>query len=887
MKRSLILIFFISITKVVYGQLVIDNSLTAGQVINNVLLGEGVEAEHITINGLPENTISSQFGVFDGANSNIGIDRGIILATGGIRVAESPNDYPTAHVGIPENEQLDTEPDLEQIMFPANLQDVGVVEFDFTARGDTLRFKYVFASEEYNEHVCSPYNDAFGFFISGPGIVGNPNYANSAKNIALVPNTNVPVAINTVNRGVAGEFGNTATCNAVSPNWQSNSVYFVDNENNASMNATQFDGFTVPFLIEIPVICGETYHIKMAIADASDRKNDSAVFIEAGSFSSTPPLTTDVEIINPDPEGRPLEGCSTYRFTLSRADSSRSKTYYIQSQGLENVDQILPGLPDSITLYSQDGIKTFDVAIENDLLYEGLRNFQILIIEPEACSLDSSKTTIDLTVFDTPPLEVDYNSEITLNCIESAAIEISASGGMPGYEIEWSSGNFQGFNFTVSPDGNLSLSANVSDYCGVNQQNIQIEVIRETYDPLSIFIPEEVSYNCADLVVLNPVVQGGYGQYSYKWFQNGYLIDSDTSFHHILDNDAPITLTVSDLCAPDLSKSINVIPETTELHLNLGDDLIGECNTSFSIIPEVEGGFGKISYLWKVNNQIFSYSPSLITEFKSTSVVSLLISDACGTENSDELNVYIQTPPLSIMMTADTTLCRDENLVLNPIISGGHDEKKYFWNNLESEITTYSSIPKSSTVVRFKVEDKCGNSVEKICDVEVKDVVADFEFDYESVYRPIINKSTKNIRYDWFFPNGEDSDQFEPLPDYSALKGGITTLLVHNEIGCEAETRLKFDPPFRVYIPNAFTPDGDGTNDIFKAEGQYVESFELMIFNRWGKMIFQTNDISQGWDGEGSDQEDSTDTNVYTYRYRATDSFGRVDEGIGTVYLLR
>src|SRR5690606_30625435 len=196
-------------------------------------------------------------------------------------------------------------------MFPANLKDVGVVEFDFTALGDTLRFKYIFASEEYNEHVCSPYNDAFGFFISGPGIVGNPNYTNAAKNVALIPNTNVPVAINTVNRGIAGEFGNTATCNAVSPNWQANNIYFVDNENNISPNATQFDGFTVPFLVEVPLICGETYHIKLAIADATDRKNDSAVFIEAGSFSSTPPLKADLEIINPDPEGRPLEGCST------------------------------------------------------------------------------------------------------------------------------------------------------------------------------------------------------------------------------------------------------------------------------------------------------------------------------------------------------------------------------------------------------------------------------------------------------------------------------------------------------------------------------------------------------------------------------------------------
>ena len=861
--------------------------MTAGQVINDVLLGEGIEAEHITINGLPANTISSQFGLFDAVNSNLGLSRGIILATGGISVAESPNDYPTAHVAIPESEQLDSEHDLEQIMWPANPKDVGVVEFDFTAHGDTLRFKYVFASEEYNEHVCSPYNDAFGFFISGPGIVGNPNYANAAQNVALIPNTNVPVAINTVNRGIPGEFGNTATCNALSSNWQANSIYFVDNENNPSPNATQFDGFTVPFLVEIPVICGETYHIKMAIADAGDRKNDSAVFIEAGSFTSTPPLKASVKIINPDPEGRPLEGCSTYRFTLSRVDSSRSKTYYIKSEGLANADQIIPNLPDSITLYSQDGVKSFDVEIENNLIYEGLRNFQILFIEPHACSLDTSVTSVAVSVFDNPTLEIIYEPNIILNCIESGAINISVSGGQSEYEIQWNNPSYQGFTFNVSPQNSLSLSANISDFCGVNQEQIQINIIRQTYPPLNVAVPEQISFNCVTPVAINPTVQGGYGEYSYQWIQNGNLLSTELNLNQVLTSDAAITLIVSDLCVSDLSRTITVNKEISPLTLSLGEDLTGACNTKFAIVPEIEGGFGVIDYLWKVNNQVFSNSPSLIKEFTQTSVISLTISDACGSQKSDELTVYIQTQPLSVRMTADTALCKNERLVLNPILSGGHGDRTYFWNGQPSESLSYSAIPPANTVLRFRVEDKCGYSVEKICNVQIKEVVASFEFDYENQFRPIINYSTKNGWYDWFFPNGDSSNDYEPIPDYNVLKGGTTTLLVRNEIGCEAETKTKYDPPFRVFLPNAFTPDGDGKNDIFKAEGQYVDSFELMVFNRWGKMIFRTNDFTKGWNGEGADENYAGEANVYTYRYRAEDAFGRVDEGTGTVHLLR
>ena len=83
------------------------------------------------------------------------------------------------------------------------IYDECVIEFDFVPEGDSISFNYVFVSEEYPEYVCASFNDAFGFFLTGP----NPNLPNyNAENIALIPNpnnpstyTNTPVAINTVN----------------------------------------------------------------------------------------------------------------------------------------------------------------------------------------------------------------------------------------------------------------------------------------------------------------------------------------------------------------------------------------------------------------------------------------------------------------------------------------------------------------------------------------------------------------------------------------------------------------------------------------------------------------------------------------------------------------
>ncbi|MCA1761664.1 MAG: choice-of-anchor L domain-containing protein [Flavobacteriales bacterium] len=97
MKKLPILLFlFLSVQA--FAQLTVDNSLTAAELINDILLGEGVEAENITINGQAANAVNIQFGSFNAENSNIGIDRGVILATGGITVAQSPNDMPSAYV---------------------------------------------------------------------------------------------------------------------------------------------------------------------------------------------------------------------------------------------------------------------------------------------------------------------------------------------------------------------------------------------------------------------------------------------------------------------------------------------------------------------------------------------------------------------------------------------------------------------------------------------------------------------------------------------------------------------------------------------------------------------------------------------------------------------
>jgi hypothetical protein len=265
--RSLIIALFAPL--VGHAQLVVTNTQTPAWLVQNILLGQGVSVSNITFNGVPATMVTEQAGEFDGTSTVLGIGQGMMLATGDVMNAIGPNNIGSSTLGGGNFGQ--TDPDLEVLANPQVVNDAAVLEFDFIPTGDSLKFDFVFASDEYLEFV-NGVNDIFGFFLSGPGIAGP--FSNGADNIALIPGTTDPVTINTVNDVVNPTY---YTINGTGVNfpYNSNPIY------------PQYDGFTVVITAQALVQCGQTYHIKIAIGDASDTSWDSAVFLKAGSFTST------------------------------------------------------------------------------------------------------------------------------------------------------------------------------------------------------------------------------------------------------------------------------------------------------------------------------------------------------------------------------------------------------------------------------------------------------------------------------------------------------------------------------------------------------------------------------------------------------------------------
>ncbi|MDX9987033.1 choice-of-anchor L domain-containing protein [Thiothrix unzii] len=257
-----------------------------------------------------------QYGVLGGAKALLGFESGIFLTTGRVASLQPPNNTGSYSYDTPQ--ALYRDADLLAIS-PYAKYDPVAFEFDIVPQGDRANFVFSFGSEEYPEFVCSQYNDAFGLFITGPGISGT-------RNAAFLPNTQTPIAVNNVNGGAAGSQADGAACQL------SNTGYFIDNGNGTGSSASQLDGFTKTLTASVAGLqAGQVYHVKLAMADARDSGYDSgAAFKWLTSTNSTPvDLALTASTNRPNPSYN-----STVELTWTVSNSSATATSLTQV-GLE------------------------------------------------------------------------------------------------------------------------------------------------------------------------------------------------------------------------------------------------------------------------------------------------------------------------------------------------------------------------------------------------------------------------------------------------------------------------------------------------------------------------------------------------------------------------
>jgi len=143
---------------------------------------------------------------------------------------------------------------------------------------------------------------------------------------------------------------------------------------------------------------------------------------------------------------------------------------------------------------------------------------------------------------------------------------------------------------------------------------------------------------------------------------------------------------------------------------------------------------------------------------------------------------------------------------------------------------------------------------------------------------------------DWNFSDLSFSSVYSPPPISYSDTGTYTTRLITSTLyGCidTAYQTITIEPDFVFYIPNAFSPNGDSINDTFSGKGIFIKDYEMSIFDRWGNLIFYTDNIDKPWDGRANHGNEIAQRDVYIYVVQLTDIRRKKHSYKGTVTLVR
>lgn len=416
LKSCFILLTTLIATHSLNAQLVVTQNANATS-LAQLLAGTGV-----TISNATKIANNNSLGTFTNSGTNLGLSSGVILTTGNVAsIPQNASAFASTSYSGTGDAQLQT-------LTGGYIYDKTVLEFDVTPQGNILMFNYVFASEEYPEWVCTQFNDVFGFFISGPNPSGG-NY--SSVNIAKVPGTNLPVAINTINKGTSGSYGTPANCQSLSF-----SSLHINNLANPVNPHIVYDGMTVVLTASASVVPCQTYHLKLAVADVSDRIYDSGVFLQANSVVSVPVSITSSTELDYAGYNSAYEGCVNGKFTFSVPTPQPTDVLVnIQVSGtaINGVDY--PSIPSIITIPAGQLSKDIIINPIQDGITENDEDIVINTINP--CTGQPLSTAM-MMIKDDVAADIAANQTVLCNGQSSQMV---ASGGL---------------NYTWSPASGLS-----------------------------------------------------------------------------------------------------------------------------------------------------------------------------------------------------------------------------------------------------------------------------------------------------------------------------------------------------------------------------------------------------------------------------------------------
>jgi len=653
-----------------------------------------------------------------------------------------------------------SDPDLNDLT-GLGINDACVIEFDFKPSGDSVKFNFIFGSEEYHDWVNTQFNDVFGFFLSGPGI--NGPYTNNAINIAEVPGTHNPVSISNVNCGNVGPgcdipLGDGPGCQ-----------YLHDNTIQAqgSFSQVALDAYTLPFVADNEVQSCQWYHIKLAIGDVSDAAYDSGVFLEKGSFDPGN-VEEQTQYTHPTVDSLLFESCNNHEAILYFSIGSlRTSDYRIpfkidtMSTATRDVDYSLftTHSGDTIVIEAGSLMDSIRIVPYADNEVEGIEDIY-LIFNSVMCGF-GTPDTVNIRIADLPDMP-DTNLVFSGYCEDTLILDFGNNiGGAPPYYFDWYTLNQHTPTVEYIPSGDNSffVPAVIYDTCGQQVSDTAFVVVPD-------LIPDAgpVKSMCnVDSVQLEGSAPG-----AQAWLWSSFPLDPTLSGKEdslqpwvAPQEETMYLLNVSDNCT-------NQAVDTTYVTLNdavadAGDDQ-GMCFGD-TVYLSCNVGAG---YLWTAtppdpslsgqeNNRNISVSPA------TTTVYTVTVENECGFSASDNVLVNVTQLP-NADAGPNGAVCFGQSYQLNA--SGG---THYQWSSIPNDPSLFVNsqdtlpnpvvTPPTQENYRYYVQvwDQCSNNDSMVLQVDpVPSVTVSVDNDFLCFGESATLTANGDANYTW------TSDPYDP-----------------------------------------------------------------------------------------------------------------------------
>ncbi len=491
---------------------------------SNILVDSTLSIFNMGQNGLPlTQADNDQIGYFQANNANFPIQSGIVMvaATDADAVLQTAPGPTGNNVSFTDTELSSV---LTQLGTSGTMYDMVEIEFSFIAQSDSIAFNYVFGSFEYDGFTCSNYNDVFGFFLEGSYINGTtaPLGQTIVRNIATIPGTTTPIAVNTINGGSPTGSGSASNCTSSNPNYVAHSAYF--NQSSPGRAITTLDGYTDKFTAKAEVQCGGWYTIRLKLCNVVDNAYTSAVFLEEKSLKGPVITISDsTNMGNSFNDSLLVEGCNRNEIVFSRSSNLGIEMKIpIKTEGnaVEGVDYST--IPDTITLAPGVKADTLVFYVYDDNVAEGIDTLVIVQDYVFTDCYNYPVTRLNYLIRDKDTLEAELTKNIasdSVSCpgdsVELSILVNSFEGSHSGY---WLGDSSIAYSRYVEVQGDTVFHFVLKDECG-DSIMLSKELFVSNYTPM-VYEADTVRVCPGDSAIIAPVYYGGRSPLAFVWTDN-------------------------------------------------------------------------------------------------------------------------------------------------------------------------------------------------------------------------------------------------------------------------------------------------------------------------------------------------------------------------------